>query len=261
MSQSSKKTNGITIATAVDAKFFALIIGFEQNIFQVFGSYPIVADIGLNDDQKPLIKSQISTHSVDSGFSDHSSDGFIRAIHKPQIVREILKQIDSPLLLLDTDMVITSAFDFSIFDGCDMAITRRHRRERRDKKNLLNGNLNTGFLFFRNTSAVFALIDQWEALCSSTDKSDQRALSDLLEHFDITGDFGIRSHDGLDLKILEPNLYNDVASKTGYIYHIKAGGRSKKRAGRWQRYNWLARNIPWLLKLRVAFWRKMPFEA
>ena len=218
------------IITSGDKNYFKFLWRFEKNIFKQFGEYPIIYDLGLTDIQKSKLKSQILKTDVPTSFSGYTSDGFIKAIHKPLCVLDFLKKNSSNCLFLDADILFRRNIkntDF-LMDDFDIGITPRHPQEQYEKL-FKNGLLNSGVIYFTNNQSTLNFVNLWIEECKKENTSDQLALSNLIA-LNKNSFFKVNriNSNGVKVKLLDPKKYNDVSLTKGLILHYKNAGRFNK---------------------------------
>jgi hypothetical protein len=223
------------IITSGDKSYFKFLWRFENNVFRRFGEYPIIYDLGLTDSQKSKLKSKILKTDVPTSFSGHTSEGFIKAIHKPACVFDFLKRNSSNCLFLDADILFRRNIkdtDF-LMDDFDIGITPRHPIEQNEKL-FENGFLNSGVIYFSNNQSTLNFVNLWIEECEKENTSDQLALSNLIS-FSKNSFFKLDrvNTNGVKVKLLDPKKYNDVSLTKGLILHYKNAGRY---GGAYKRY-------------------------
>jgi hypothetical protein len=246
------------IITSGDNNYFKFLWRFEKNVFKHFGEYPIIYDLGLTEDQKLKLKSQILKIKVPTKFSGYTSEGFIKAIHKPLCVLDFFKKNRSNCLFLDADILFSRNIknaDF-LMDNFDVGLTPRHPQEQYEKL-FKNGLINSGVIYFTNNQSTLNFIDLWVEECKRENISDQLALSNLIvlkkESF-----FKVNrvNSNGVDIKLLDPEKYNDVSLTNGLILHYKNAGRMSNVFKRYSiEYSIIQNSLPiravYLLLLRI----------
>src|SRR5690606_18285351 len=121
------------------------------------------------------------------------------------------------------------------FAGADVAVTPRHPKER-TPQHLVNGDLNAGVIFFSGSPTARTLVNDWHRACDRGDRTDQKALSDLLAGFELLDGLGPLTREGLRLLRLDPRVFNDVRIRTGRILHFKNAGRTERALSELHRY-------------------------
>lgn len=245
------------VITCADENYFDFLPALEANIERRLGRLPVIYDLGLRDDQRSVLRSEILQVPVPEGFRDCDAvNGFILTTHKPACISDAITRHGSGCLYVDADMLFLSALDEAVLQDGDIAVTPRHRRER-TPSHLKNGNINAGFLHFSNTAPALDLLTRWQAACEVGDRTDQKALSDLLEDFHLLDSFGPETRGGLRLLKLDPRIYNDVALKTGKVMHFKNAGRDPRIAAKLSRYRALETQHPRILSAWHALKRNV----
>jgi hypothetical protein len=167
--------------------------------------------------------------------------------HKPACIADCLDRTGEGCLYVDADVLFVEPLlpaDLgSGPHGPDVAVTPRHPKER-SPLHVENGTINAGVLYFSPSPPARALLDSWAAACAAGDRTDQKALSDLLAGFSILESLGPEARDGLRLQKLDPRSFNDVRLKTGRILHFKRAGRDPHVTAKLDRYRWLEQHHP-----------------
>ncbi len=253
-----------SIMTCGDSRYFYFLKNFEKNIYERYGFFPFIYDLGLTTEQKKELKSPLRKITVPSIFNQKNSNNHIKAVHKPLCIRDCLSYSSKDVLYLDADTISISPFHPEDFKGCDVAITPRHPKERKPSY-YINGLLNSGVLFFRNNDSVLNFITLWDHFCQESDTTDQKALSDILAlHIDILGEKGAYKWNNLNILLLDPEIYNDVSCRIGKVFHFKNAGRTEKAYQRYRRMAKCQALFPHFLEKIISFnrhsrlftWRK-----
>ncbi len=253
-------TEKFRFLTCADAGFFQFLPSLEKNVFQRHGTYPVIYDIGLTPEQASQLKSEVIKVDPPDGYNDNSVSGAIKATHKPRCVKHFLKHFDQDVLYIDADVIVLETIQHSDFSGGDIAVTPRHPKEMLSQDPYKNGTLNSGVIFFRNTPNVVSFVNLWESECGVDDKSDQMALSDVLEDADIKGRPGIGRAHGINVLKLPAVTYNDVSCSIGKLWHFKNAGRfsslQNKRTMTLFVANFAPRTMAWWIsrKRRKSVW-------
>jgi hypothetical protein len=245
------------VVTCADADYFHFLPHFEANVERKFGALPLIYDLGLEAGQRRALRSEVVAVPVPAGFKDREpARGFIMTTHKPACIADALDRSPGGVLYADADVLFASPVTPTDLGGADLAVTPRLARER-TAAYLDNGALNAGVLYFADTPAVRALIADWAAACQEGSRTDQKALSDLLEPFDLLGGLGLASRDGLAVMKLDARVFNDVRLKTGRVLHFKNAGRDPRVTAKLERFRRLEERHPralaaWLALRRTA---------
>lgn len=244
------------VITCADAGYFPFLPFLERNIARKFGRLPVIYDLGLTDDQRPQLASELrQAADVPADFrGTEQRHGFIRATHKPACIRDSLDRDPGGCLCVDADVLFLGRLDLRDFQSADVAVTPRHPKER-TPAHLDNGRINTGVLFFSGSPRSRRLLADWQHACETGTDSDQKCLSDLLGDFDLSGPLGLANSDALSLAKLDPCIYNDVRQRTGRILHFKNAGRDPGAARKLATYRRLEENHPILLAALHRFRR------
>jgi hypothetical protein len=232
------------VMTCADADYFHFLPYLEANIFRKFGRRPIVYDLGLTRKQRALLRSEVVPIRTTGAYkSAEPVRGFVMATHKPACIADCLDRTGEGCLYVDADVLFVEPLLARDLGDADVAVTPRHPKER-TKLHLENGDINTGVLYFSPSPAARALLDAWTAACAAGDRTDQKALSDLLAGFSILDSLGPETRDGLRLMKLDPRRFNDVRLKTGRILHFKRAGRDPRVSAKLRRYRRFEERAP-----------------
>ncbi len=246
-----------SIVTCGDKNYFPFLKQIESNIFSIYGTYPVIYDLGLEPEQKKNLKSPIRKIAFPETFSGYNSKKYIKAIHKPFCLLDFLTQFSLNCLYIDADTVFIEKVPETAFEHADICVTPRHPKERKPEY-YTNGLINTGVIFFRNTRAVAEIMRQWATRCQTEDQTDQQALSELLsEHVDLLGGAEYQNWETVSIKLLDAQIYNDVSCSTGRILHFKNAGRTSKAFQKYTRFTCLQRHMPWGVRQWIAFKRRL----
>ena len=244
--------------TCGDSRYFEFLYNFERNVRQQFGFWPVIYDLGLEEEQQQRLKSDIRKVAVPEAFNTQNSLNYIRTTHKPHCILDCLAAYPQDCLYIDADTVFVSAFGEDVFKNADIAVTPRHPKERKEKY-YANGLLNAGVVFFRNNhEGVAELISTWRKKCEEPDTTDQKALSDLLseEIILLESSAVLQEWRGVRVELLDAKIYNDVSCRTGKLFHFKNAGRTEKHRNRYRRFVRIQAVIPQVIKFLVAFNRQ-----
>jgi len=220
----------MNIVTSADSNFFHCLEGLAASVRKHYGKQVIVYDVGLTQEQKQSIDAQVIPIEIDVDFQNYATfekyqavtSQIIKATHKPFCVNHYFKHFDEPMILVDADCTFTECIEEM---GFDLGVTLR-RKNRIDLTNPWIGILNTGVIFF-NTH-VQGLIDSWENACTDSNTSDQKALSEILsETIDWKHYNKVYDWHGINVKVFDASIYNDVRLKNGKIFHYKGKRHDK----------------------------------
>ena len=172
--------------TCADADYFHFLPYFEANIERKFGRLPLIYDLGLTADQRARSRPRSSRRGHRRLQGPEPARGFIMSHPQARLHRRRLDRTGEGCLYVDADVLFVGPLT-----GADLG-DARHRRhaappEGATALHLANGAINTGVLYFSRTPAARALVDTWTAACAVGDRTDQKALSDLLAGFAILG--------------------------------------------------------------------------
>ncbi len=215
----------MNIVTTGDSKFFHCLVPLAQSVRKFYNKRIIIYDIGLTDEQKSSLDSQVIPISVQVDFHNYTSFKrvpFIRATHKPFCVKHYFENFSESMILVDADCLFMDRVDEN---GFDVGVTLKPKRKI-DMSNHYNGVLNSGVVFFN--SSCDELVGRWMGECKKPNTTDQKALTDILsetidwKHYNETYDWH-----GLKVKVFKVEEYNDYHLKNGKIFHFK-GERHKE---------------------------------
>ncbi|WP_302554230.1 putative nucleotide-diphospho-sugar transferase, partial [uncultured Bilophila sp.] len=236
--------------------YFTFLKIFEKNVFNRYHFFPIIYDLGLTEDQRKLLKSEIRKIPISQSFYMKNSSNYIQATHKPSCILDYFSYHNKNILYVDADTLFVSTFNHTLFKDIDIAITPRHRKERK-KEYYTNGFINSGVLFFRNTNSVKELLLLWEKKCCDPDTTDQKALSDIFsDQINLLEAKHIQKWNDLNILLLEAEIYNDVACKTGKLLHFKNAGRNEKAFKKYQQYAKVQSLFPNIFQSVISLYRK-----
>lgn len=240
------------VVTCADANFFHFLPILEENVRRKTGQYPVIYDLGLHPKQRARLRSDVISLVPPEGYSEKIPGGAIRAHHKPDCLLDFLAQSDKNVLYLDADVLMVDRLPVGVFSDCDVAVTPRHPKELLAGDPFRNGRLNSGVMYFANNDRARALLEQWRTVCADGVHTDQMAISDILEPTDLNGSLGIASLGEVRVLKLDPRVYNDVACKTGRLWHFKNAGRRFHKKRRWWATAMRERITPKRFATRVA---------
>ena len=244
------------IMTCGDQKYFTFLKIFEKNVFNRYHFFPIIYDLGLTEDQRKLLKIEIRKIPISQSFYMKNSSNYIQATHKPSCILDYFSYHNKNILYVDAYTLFVSTFNHTLFKDIDIAITPRHRKERK-KEYYTNGFINSGVLFFRNTNSVKELLLLWEKKCCDPDTTDQKALSDIFsDQINLLEAKHIQKWNDLNILLLEAEIYNDVACKTGKLLHFKNAGRNEKAFKKYQQYAKVQSLFPNIFQSVISLYRK-----
>ena len=239
----------LTILTCGDSKYFEFLQNFENNIFAIFGYYPTIYDLGLKEDEKAKLKSEVRKIPIIENFWELNTIGYVKTTHKPRCIKDILNTKNQDCIYVDADIIFTSKIKKIDFENADIGITPRHQKERKPEY-FTNGLINAGFIFFKNTKNVHELIDKWIISCQEPDTTDQKALSDILKKkIDILDGKTKQKYSEINVLLLDPAIYNDVSCKTGRIFHFKNAGRRELSLKKYRKFVSLQTKFPRIIGL------------
>lgn len=232
------------IMTCADAKYFHFLPHLEANVARKFGMTLLIYDLGLTNDQIASLNSEVIRLDVPDHFREsHAQTGFIMGTHKAACIADCLERSPAGCLCVDADVLFVEALTATDFGDADVAVTPRHPRER-TAHHLVNGDINSGVLFFSGSKAARRLLADWGHACDKGDRTDQKALSDLLADFSLLGTLAAEGRNGLRVLKLDPRVFNDVSIRTGRILHFKNAGRTVRALDKLRRYRRLEERHP-----------------
>lgn len=235
------------ILTCADARYFHFLPYLEANVARKFGTTPLIYDLGLTDEQIAALASEVVRLDVPDHFMEnHAQTGFIMTTHKAACIADCLERSPAGCLYVDADVLFVEAVAAADLGDADVAVTPRHPRER-TPHHLVNGDINAGVLFFCGSPAARTLLADWSRACDKGDRTDQKALSDLLADFSLLGPPAEEVRNGLRILKLDPRVFNDVGIRTGRILHFKNAGRTERAMERLRRYRRLEERHPRVL--------------
>lgn len=245
------------VLTCADAGYFHFLPFFEANVERKFGTLPLIYDLGMTVEQRALLRAPVLQVPVPEGFRDHDpTHGFILTTHKPACIADALRRSPQGVLYADADVLFAAPLTAEDIGGADVAVTPRRAREQKPAY-LVNGVINAGILWFADTAPAQTLLRRWMAACAVGDRSDQKALSDLLESFGLLEGFGPVTRAGLHLMRLDPAEFNDTRLKTGRVLHFKNAGRDPRVTTKLARARWWEEHHPRLLAAFLATRRRL----
>lgn len=209
----------MNVVSTADSGFFVPLRELAKSVMAHYGKQLIVYDLGLTGEQKEQLDAEIVPIDVEVDFQEHASSAkgpFIKATHKPFCVKHYFEHHDEPMILVDADCLFMEKVEEV---GFDVGVTLRSE-DRVDLSDPYAGILNSGVVIFN--SRATKLVDRWIAECTKCNTTDQKALTDLLsegidwQHYDKVYDW-----QGLKVKVLRTDEYNDFYLKTGKIFHFK----------------------------------------
>lgn len=240
------------VVTCADANFFHFLPILEENVRRKTGQYPVIYDLGLHPKQRARLRSDVISLVPPEGYSEKIPGGAIRAHHKPDCLLDFKARYNQNALYLDADVLMVDSLPAGLFRGCDIAVTPRHPKELLMGDPFRNGRLNSGVMYFANNETAQPLLEQWRTVCADGVHTDQMAISDILEPTDLKGPLGIASLGDVRVLKLDPRIYNDVACKTGRLWHFKNAGRRFHKKRRWWAAAMRERFTPTRFAARVA---------
>lgn len=240
------------VVTCADANFFHFLPILEENVRRKTGQYPVIYDLGLHPKQRARLKSDVISLVPPEGYSERIPGGAIRTHHKPDCLLDFKARYDQNALYLDADVLMIDGLPAGVFRGCDIAVTPRHPKELLMGDPFRNGRVNAGVMYFANNETAQPLLEQWRTVCADGVHTDQMAISDILEPTDLNGSLGIASLGDVRVLKLDPRIYNDVACKTGRLWHFKNAGRRFHKKRRWWAAAMRERFTPTRFAARVA---------
>jgi Nucleotide-diphospho-sugar transferase len=245
------------VLTCADADYFHFLPFFEANVERKFGALPLIYDLGLTPEQRASLRAPVLGIEIPADYKDHEpTRGYVMTTHKPACIAHALDHSPGGVLYADADVLFAAPVTPADLGSADVAVTPRTARERQPKY-LENGALNAGVLWFANTPEARRLLSDWTEACDEGDRTDQKALSDLLAAFDLLGGLGPVTRDDLTVLRLDAREFNDVRLKTGRVLHFKNAGRDPLVTAKLERARRLEERHPRLLAAGLALRRKL----
>lgn len=185
-----------------------------------------VYDIGLQKETLGVADYKVF---ATENYAARDSNKQIVTNHKPIIIKHFLEKHQAPCLYIDADCIFTGELCPAFGEGVDIGVTPRALREQKAQI-LQNGLINAGVLYFNYSDDVLNFIQKWAESCADGMVSDQRALSHILsEKIDLVDGGQDQFYDDMKIRLLDPDVYNDVTCKTGKIFHCKSVARRKSK--------------------------------
>lgn len=207
------------ILTAGDSGFYHCMKGLARSVRKFYGQQLIVYDIGLTESQKRELDAEIRSVRVEtdfSSFTDHKGTRFINATHKAACINDYFQHDSDRLIYIDADCVFRERIDL---DGFDVGVTVKPAGKL-DETNYFNGIINTGVIFFNTYPKP--LIERWIQECATGNHTDQSALAMILsETVDWSNPGTVSNWNGISIKTLPVEIYNDYYLRTGKVFHFK----------------------------------------
>ncbi len=207
------------ILTAGDSSFYHCMTGLAQSVRKFYGQQLIVYDIGLIEGQKLELDAEIRHIEIQtdfSNFTNHQGTRFINATHKAACIKDYFQHDSDRLIYIDADCVFREKIDL---DGFDVGVTVKPA-DKLDTTNYFNGIINTGVIFFNTYPEQ--LIDRWIQECSTGNHTDQSALAMILSETVDWNKVGMISNwNGISVKTLPVEVYNDYYLRSGKVFHFK----------------------------------------
>ncbi len=251
--QKTSSSSCLDVITCVDHSFapYAKVL---KRIFSSLKNFRLwVYDIDLSEEKLDVADFKLVTTINFAQFDAHKH---IIASHKPHCIKHFMQTKHCSCLYIDADCVPTMDFDPAVFAGADIAVTPRALREQKEAI-LRNGLINSGVLYFNNTPEVLAFFDEWAQGCADGQVSDQKALSDILgKEVDFFAENKDQVYQGLHIRLLDANIYNDVTCRTGFLFHCKSVARRRSKYRFYCVLTFLMCHFPSLCSALVAFNRK-----
>lgn len=234
----------ITIITVADENYFHLAQNLAKTVEKKMGRNLAIVDIGLAPEQRNTFNGCVLNGPKNYVPDDIDLGGFVKAAYKARAILDTINYFSKAVLFLDADCLVIERFPKNIFENCDVAVTPRHPRES-SEKHLSNGYLNTGVLYFNNTNHSLSLLRKWCSDLERSQKTDQKALSDLLQGVLKTGASNTSGVDAAcQVKLLDPCVFNNVGLDGGCVVHHKNVLRSSRSKRRYEIDLFLTRWFP-----------------
>lgn len=244
------------IITAADDNYFKFLRYLEDNIFKFYKEYPLIYNLGINETSIHSLKSKVKKLKINTDYACFDSRGNIKATHKPLCILDFLNSYEClDCLYIDADILFSKYVSRKFFKNTDFAVAHRHYKEQ-SNDHFLNGFINSGVIYIRNNNKAKKIIIDWYNECTKENMTDQLALSNLImnkTNIYQKSDFIYLKEDEIQLKILNPSIYNDTSLCTGNILHFKNAGRSDRIFKRYKTYSKLIKVNKYLCKIYMIF--------
>ena len=220
----------MNIVTSADSNFFHCLEGLAASVRKHYGKQVIVYDVGLTDEQIQSVDAKVIPIKIDVDFKGYATfmkhstieTKAIKTTHKPFCVTHYFQNYSEPMILVDADCSFTAKVEET---GFDLGVTLR-RKNRIDTTNPWIGILNAGVIFFNTYTEEF--IAMWAKCCQKDNTTDQKELSEILgETIDWKHYNKIYDWHGINVKVFDAAIYNDVRLKNGKIFHYKGKRHDK----------------------------------
>jgi hypothetical protein len=247
----------LQIITCADAQFFEFLPYLEANISRKFGFLPTIYDLGMRDDQVRSLRSRVVPMPSGERYrSKHRVTGNVMTTHKPACIKDSLIRNPGGCLYVDADVLFVDATTEADFANADIAVTPRRPSAKADQSRN-NGNINAGVLYFSGSAAARSILDEWLLACEDGDRTDQMALSDILEGFNLLDGLGIDRRERATVMKLNARVFNDVRIRTGRILHFKNAGRNEHARRKLAKFRRLEERFPAALSALFGLRRKI----
>ena len=250
----------ILISSSGDASFFPFLELFAYNSFAVYGTKPLLFDLGLSDAEHLRLTTIAQVVKLDAhgAIADKARNGAVKTLHKLDCIEWLIHNRQKPFLFIDADCLFFERLRFPC--DCDMAVTFRHPDEQ--TLGLLSrfGIINAGVLFFnpQKRQQLLSMLVYWRDYACRNDLSDQHALSNILLTHWIEPRQQIVEACGLRFRLLRAETHNDVKFQTGGVYHFRNLSRDLGVHNLYLRtYARAVKNRWWLVRKTRLFLREL----
>jgi hypothetical protein len=179
----------VIFVTACDYKYYAYLKVQIRNIYYLFGTLPVVFDLGLRDYVKQLEYSRVRVRGVPKhiepkGF--YPSPYYPRALYKPYVIRDVIKEYgDKPILYMDSDARPIKKFDVSEHD----IVAAKVNPQKLDKfrgtiMEPYVGPVHSGVIFLNNFKGRDEFVQNWIYDMENDDApSDKKSFNSVLKDY------------------------------------------------------------------------------
>lgn len=254
-----------TVVSSADTNFFPLALGLARTLPS---DKPLwVYDLGLTPTETAALR-RIGVHveciPVPADSFAFNSANNIRTVHKMDCIEHCLKTRQTGVIMLDADVLVLEPEALGVLAPAPDEVVVTYRCAREQKPHVLvNGLINAGVMAFgRNIPASF--FQAWKHLCADPEHTDQSALSKLLENggIDLTRfqePQWLEQLEGIRVRVLDGNIYNDTSCRIGALFHFKSAGRRGTKRCWYHVFMTLLRILPALIQGAVRLNRRYGF--
>lgn len=242
-----------TVVTSADTNFFNLALGLARTLPS--GAPLWLYDLGLTPNETAVLQGMgvtVQRIPVPADSFAFNSVNNIRTVHKMDCIEHCMAARQAGVIMLDADVLV---LDAEVLHGLipstpdEVVVTYRCIREQKPHV-LVNGRINAGVMAFGgDVPATF--FQAWKNLCADPEHTDQSALSLLLEQHGVDwsrlDEAQTLESLGINVRVLDGNIYNDTSCRTGGIFHFKSAGRRGNKRFWYQLFVTLLRCFPDLM--------------